>query len=186
MKNKNRLRLSYSLLLLWSQGRVSEAVDLYLHKDTKRSKAMDDGLLLHKEWATKINRDKKLTLDSTTLEFKSPITELERTIEYNDRYDLKGVFDCLDGDILYEFKSGVLSSLEYAVGYQIPIYFLIGNRLNMGIEQARIIHYNQHKNKCDISLVWNTSSMLEKADNFISSLAPDIEKYFLEIGILEK
>ena len=183
MKNKKRLRLSHSLLLCWMQGRYNDAIDLYLHIDSPKSEAMEDGIAHHKKWAQEIDKKKELKFGRSILKFNSPQTEKEIIVPYKD-YDLKGIFDCLDGDTLYEFKSGRMTSLEYLQGYQLALYFLIAKLSQIQISKAILAHYNQHENTADISIVWNNSGEIDRAVNLIETMAPEIEQYFRKKKIL--
>lgn len=145
---------------------------------------MEDGVAFHKQWAKEIKDTKKLKIGKTELSFINPQPELEITVPYNDRWDLKGHIDCVDLPTIYEWKTGVMSSLEYAISYQVPLYFLLGSLSQMEIDRAVIYHFNQYKNQSDVSIVWNGREKIDKAHNFIESLAPEIEKNFIEAGLI--
>jgi len=184
---KNKLRLSYSLLTLWNNGRWEDSVKMYLHLETIKSKAMADGLELHEKWAKEITKNKRLKLGEAGFKFKNPKCEVKKIVSYNHRWDISGTFDILDGDTIYEMKSGVMSSLEYLNTYQLPLYFLIAEIAGIKVEKGVLIHYNQHKKETDASVLWNNKRQIEKAKNFIDSLAPEIEQYFVINNIpLEK
>lgn len=180
---KSRLRLSYSLLLLWSQSRFDEAVALYLHKPLPKSRQMAEGIEFHKRWAKEIEDTKQLKIGKSVLKFKNPKCEAKHVVKYNKWWDLSGTIDCLDVPILYEFKSGVASSLEYAGGFQTQLYFLICDLAKIKIDQARIVHYNQYTDKGDITVVWNNDEQIGKARNYIDSMAPEIYQFFKDQGI---
>ena len=145
---------------------------------------MEDGVAFHKKWAKEIKDKRKLKIGKSELHFVDPQPEKEITLAYNDRWDIKGHIDCVDVPTIYEWKSGVMSSLEYGAGYQVPLYFLLGELSGLEIEKAVILHYNQYKDQADISIVWNSAPQIEKARNFIDSIAPDVEKNFLEAGLI--
>lgn len=175
-----KLRLSHTFLLLWSQGRYNEALDMYFHRKVERTPAMEEGIKYHEAWADTILKKGKLTIGGTTFSFKKPEVEKKITVSYNDRWDLSGVFDCIDCGGLYEWKSGVMSSLEYMQSYQAGIYFVIAEIAKIPLEQCILAHYNQHEDKADISIVWNNEKIRERSRNFIDSLAPEIEQYFTD------
>ncbi len=175
-----RLRLSHTFLLLWSQGRYNDALNAYYHKPIVRTRQMDDGIKWHEKWANEIQTKAKVKLGNTTFKFKSPKVEWKNIVPYNDLFDLSGTFDCVDGGDIYEWKTGKMSALEYAQGYQLGIYFVIAKIANLPIDYGILAHYNQYTDKADIVTVWNTGREREKADNFISSLAPEIHQYFID------
>lgn len=186
-QNKGKLRVSYSLLSLWSSGRHEEAISLYLHKPLPKTKAMQFGSEFHKKLEDAISMHKRIKLGKSTFEFKNPEPEKRIVTPFNDRWDMSGMIDCYDEGTIYEFKSGVISSTDYSNGYQIPFYFLMCVRNDLVAKEAYIIHYNQHEKKADWTKVWNNKEQMEKAENYIDSLAPEIEEYFLSEGVpLEK
>lgn len=184
MKNNGRLRLSYSLLDIFSKGDIDRAVSLYLHLNKKGTVAMEEGKTYHEKWSKEIKKNNELKLGASTFTFKEPLSEHVIEIPYNDRWDIKAVIDCLDGDILYEFKTGTAESLEYARGYQIPFYFLVCELAGINVERALILHWNQHIKKEDFVIVYNSQELKDKAKNFIDSLAPELEQFFVEQGII--
>lgn len=185
---KKKFRLSHSLLLLWSQGLTDRAIETYFHINQSKDPKMMEGRRLHEEWASKINKDKTLTLGLTTLTFNSPQTEFggngELNKPYNDLWDLGGRFDCIDSPVLYEFKSGVKNALDYAGEYQIPFYFLLADLAGLKIERAILLHYNQYLNKSDLVIVHNSKDQVNKARNFVDSIAPSVYQYFLDNGLI--
>ena len=172
------IQLSHTFLLLWSQGRIDEALKAYYHIESVKSEALIYGINFHKKLEDEIINNKKIKLGKTELSFENPLCEVKHKVPYNEISSLSGVYDCLDGNTLYEFKSGVQSSLEYTQSYQLGIYFLIAKKLNIEIERGIIVHYNQHEDKSDVSIVYNTNREREKAINFIDSLSYEIYKYF--------
>ena len=183
MKN-NRLRLSYSLLYLWSAGRTDEAVALYTHKDLFKVEAFEVGKEWHKKWENQINTTKKLTIGKETFTFKDPTSEVKIVIPYNERWDLVGVVDIVDTDRFFELKSGTTSAWSYLQSYQIPLYFLLLDRAGTPKDSAMMIHYNQKEDFVESIPVWRSEEEIEEATNWIDSMAPEIESFFLEKNIL--
>ena len=180
---KSRLRLSYSLLSQWASGNIDEAVALYLHKPMPSSQAMDDGKKYHEAWEASIKETKQVTIGKTQIKFADPRSELPVIVSYNDRWDIKAVFDCLDEPILYEFKTGKTDIMTYARSYQLPLYFLVAQLAGIEIVQARLIRHNQHNGETELMVIWNDEQMVEKARNYIDTLGPEIYDYFVKNGI---
>lgn len=174
----SRLRLSHTFLLLWSQGRIQEAMDMYYHRKTVKSKAMEDGIKWHKTWQEQIENEGQLSMGRTTFTFKDPVCEKKLVAPLNDEVEISCVYDCLDYGCIYEWKSGVMSALEYVQGYQLGIYFLVAELLDIPVERGILAHFNQYENEADIVVVWNTERERDKARNFIESLTPEIVSYF--------
>jgi hypothetical protein len=176
----NKLRLSYSLLTLWNNGRWTDAVKMYFHEKTEKSDQMKQGLEYHAKWESEIKKTKKLKIGKATIKFETPKTELKKIVSYNEKWDLSGTFDCLDKTTLYEFKTGVASSMEYTNNNQLPLYFLIAELDKTPIEKGVLIRYNQYMKEADMTVLWNSRELVEKARNFVDSLAPEVEQYFID------
>jgi len=181
-----KLRLSYSLLNAWSRGRVDEAISLYLREDLPSSPALKYGKDFHKKVQKIIDEKKELNIVKTKLKFKKPETEKVIIINYSDRLDLKVIIDCLDTPFIYDWKTGVVNSLEYSNSYQFPLYFLACKMSGIDIERGFIVHYNQYEKKTDFTILWNGQTQIERATNYIESLAPEIYEHFEKHGILKK
>ena len=181
-KKTDRFRVSHSLLTLWDNNKIDQAVSTYFHIGGFDSPAMQQGRDLHKKWQDSILKDKKLTVGANTFKFDTPVVEFgdkgELNKPYNELWDIGGRFDALDGTTLYEFKSGVKDSLDYAGGYQIPFYFLLAELSNIKIETAYLIHYNQHTDKADFTIIHNSPWQIERVRNWIDSNAHEIFTYF--------
>lgn len=180
-----KLRVSYSLLDIFSKGRVDDAVRMYLRLPGFTSPALEDGKLYHKRWEEEIMATKTIRIGRTVFNLKNPRTEEKHLIPYNKWWDLSGVIDCVDGDSFYEFKTGKSTSLDYASSYQVPFYFLMYDLLKKPKKQAFIIHYNQHTKEGDVMKLWGGEMMLERAKNFIDTIAPDVYDYFKNAGLLD-
>jgi len=180
-----KLRLSYSLMSVWSKGRIDDAVKLYLHQPLPTNKAMEDGKRIHKEIEEYIKSSKSLPPFFPKFELTAPLTEHKMLIPYNDRYDLSIVIDCLDAPSLYEFKTGTSESNNWIGTDQIPFYFLAMKHAGIEVEKAYLLHYNQYEKTSNWSMLWNGQEELEKATNLIESVAPEIYDYFSQNGLLQ-
>lgn len=180
------LRLSYTLLNLWEQNNIAEAVNYYLKKSTLTSPEITDGRIYDQVWQEEIDTKGELHIGRTHIKFRNPKTQdrAKMVIDYLDRFILVGVPDCTDEDILYEFKTGTTSSLEYADGHQIKMYFFIAGLKGIPIKTSRIIRYNQYKDEADITIFHNTLLQRQDAENYIQSLAPEIYEYFEKHNVI--
>ena len=179
-----KLRLSFSLLLLWGQGKTDEAVAMYLHKDLFTSPAFEEGKMWHKKWEREINATKKLTIGKETFTFKDPKPEVKIVIPYNERWDLVGMMDCVDTDRFYEFKTGTTGAWSYLQSHQIPLYFLLLEKAGTPKDSAMLIHYNQKEDFVESIPVWRSEEEIEEAKNWIDSTAPEVENFFTEKNII--
>ena len=180
-----KIRLSHSLISLWEKSDIQGAVDMYFHLNRKETPQMSEGKRFHEEIAENIKTYNTLP---DYMEFKgkflTPKPEFEITVPYNEICDIKGVFDCLDEPNLYEFKTGVSDSLEWARTGQIPLYFLICEIANINVDFAYLIRHNQYEKKTDYAIIHNSERLREKARNIIDSVAPEIHKFFSESGLI--
>ena len=181
-----KLRLSYSLLNAWSRGKTDEAVSLYLREDLPSSPALLYGKDFHKKVQKIIDKKKEITLANTHFKFNKPETEKKIIVNYSDLFDLKVIIDCIDTPEIYDWKSGVVNSLEYSNSYQFPLYFLACNLTGINVERGFMVHYNQYEKKADFTIIWNGQTQIERATNYIETLAPEIYEYFNKHGVLKE
>jgi hypothetical protein len=180
-----RIRLSHSLISAWESGNIQGAIDMYFHVDRVGSQQMIDGRAFHEEIAESINKYNSLP---AYMEFQpklvTPKTEFEITVPYNEICDIKGIFDCLDEPNLYEWKTGVSDSLEWARTGQLPLYFLICELAKIPVDLAYLLRHNQYEKKSDLAIIHNSVKLRDKARNIVDSVAPEIHKYFLDCGLI--
>ena len=180
-----KIRLSHSLISLWERGDVQGAINCYFHVDRIGSKAMEDGKRYHEEFAKSIDDTKALPeYVDIKVKFNAPETEKEVIVPYNEICTIKGILDCVDTPVLYEWKTGGTDSLEWARTGQLPLYFLICELAGIKIDYAYLVHYNQHNNNTDCTIVHNTPAKIEKARNIVDSVCFEIYDYFMEQGLL--
>jgi hypothetical protein len=186
MENKmKKIRLSHSLISVWERGDIQGAIDLYFHVDRVGTPAMEDGKRLHDEIAESIKNFKTLpNYMDFKAKFKDPKPEFEIVVPYNEICDLKGVIDCLDEPIFYEWKTGVSDSLEWARTGQIPLYFLLCELKGIKVDSAYLVRFNQHTNKTDFTIVHNSRRLRDKARNIVDTVCFEIHQYFLDQGLL--
>lgn len=179
-----KLRLSYSLVNLWSEGKIDQALSTYFHIDTGMTEAMKSGREIHKDIEETIKTTKQLPGYLTPIKLTDPKSEFELVVPYDEQFDLKAIIDCLDGKTLYEFKTGVTDSLAWSSFYQVPFYFLVCGLSNLEVDKAMLLHYNQHEKTNDFVQIWNGPRQVDRAKNFIDSVAPDVYEYFVTNGLL--
>jgi hypothetical protein len=166
-------------------GDYQGAVDLYFHADKPTSRQMQDGKDIHEQIANHIKETNNLpTFLNFNYTLMIPEPEKSVVVTYNELCDLKAVFDCLDEPTLFEWKTGVSDSLEWARTFQIPMYFLIAELAKIKIDKAYLVRYNQYTKESDYSIVHNTPKQIEEARNVIDSVVYPIHKYFSEVGYI--
>ena len=184
--NNRKLRLSYTLLSLWDRGDIDGAIRTYFHMTRPITPQMEDGKRIHEEIAEHIQNFNTFPDWFFNHELKIPECEKIVQVEYNDLFDLKGLFDCYDTvtEVLYEFKTGVADSLEWTRTWQLPLYFLLAEIAKIPVKYALLIHYNQYKKTTDYTIMHNTKLQRDYARNIVDSIGPDIHNYFTDKGLL--
>lgn len=184
MKNK-KLRLSYTLLNLWRAGRIDDAIIYYFKLGGMTNKYMEEG----KKWDEYVN---KHVMEKGYLpeEFGGdklikPRTQEKWEAEYGD-YEIVGVPDIVDETTLYEIKTGGKDSGSYSIDFQVSMYLLLAELKKINIEKAYILHYDQVSNTKDRSLIWNSREEVDRAKNWIETIAPEIMAYFTDNDLFNK
>ena len=180
-----KLRVSYTLLTLVRRGQWEDAVNFYLHRNPITSQAMEEGIMYDKEITEWVDLYKKLPDEFGGDTLLNPQPQEKIVVSFNEMCDLVIVPDIIDTPILWENKTGVKDSADYANDFQIPMYFLGLDLAKIRVDRAIINHYNQHTDTLDRTLVWKSPQEIERAKNFINTLAPEIHQYFTDNGIFE-
>lgn len=180
--NLSLFRTSYSILNAWSRGNYSDAIDMFFKKEKELSSYLKDGIDFHKKWEYQIKQTKQLPkeLDRKETKLKNPQCELKLEIPINDHIEFVGVIDCLDEDILYEFKSGSMSSADYANGLQVDCYSYLLSRCGYNPIKGMYLHYDQYVSKTDKSLVYLTDTRRQKAKEWIEKQSESMYQYFIK------
>ena len=179
-----KLRLSYTLLSLWEKGRVDDAVRYYKKIPMEMTEAMIQGKEWDKKNSESIEKNKKFIKEFGDWKLQNPKAQLKLEISYNEMLDLVIVPDCVDGDILYEHKTGKRSATSYLSDKQLGVYALGLKLSDIPIRQAYLIRFNQHTNKTDWAKKIIGDWVFDDTDNYIQTLAPEIHKHFSDINIL--
>lgn len=180
-----RIRLSFSLLSLWKQGKIDQAVESYFHIPSSfQTPAMDAGLAIHQEIAEHVKTHNSFPNYLPCFSLNSPITEKKVVTKFNDLFELSGQFDLIDGETLYEYKTGVTDSMEWAQSGQLSFYFYLCSLVGLPVKTGILIHYNQHLKEHDFTIVHNGPGHIESAINEIETIGPEIHHYFTEQGLV--
>jgi hypothetical protein len=146
---------------------------------------MEEGRKYHDEIAQSIKNFNTLpSYIDFKAKFKNPKPEHEIIVPYNDICDLKGVLDCLDEPVFYEWKTGVSDSLEWTRTNQIPLYFLLCELAEIPVTSAYLVRYNQKAGLTDFTVVHNSRRLRDKARNVVDTVCHEIYSYFDEQGLL--
>jgi hypothetical protein len=179
------MRVSYTLLKLWADGKTSNAIDYYLKRDFEPTKQMIDGKAWHEKWSAESLKTGRLPeVFGGKFLTPDPKIEVKLVVDLADWLQLVGVIDLLDGNTIYEYKTGVTSSTDYAESLQAEVYsILCVKALKIRPDKAWYLHYNQYTKKIDCSMVWLTDGKITKAAEWVVSVATDMKNEFEKIGI---
>jgi hypothetical protein len=145
---------------------------------------MVEGRKIHEEIADYIQTYNSFPDYLIDKELKLPMTEKEIVVRYNDVFDFKCIIDCLDTPFMYEFKTGVSDSLEWARTKQIPLYLMALDMAKIKVESAYLIHYNQHTKESDYTIIHNNKTIRDEGRNVLDSVGPEILEFFTKEGLI--
>jgi len=186
MENKHIFRASYTILSLWESNRWEDAIKVYFKLDTFCTPQMAAGKELHKKWEAETMRTKCLPAVLGGAPLKDPKVEHKIVASLAPWLNLVGVIDLNDGDTLYEYKSGVQSSEQYASGKQHGVYALLAREAGYDPKLIKIYHYNQYTKRKDLSLIWVTDKLVADAREWVETIAGEMQNYYLTNKIYER
>jgi len=157
---------------------------MYLHKEVEHTPQQNLGISFHKSVEKKILETNKVDIGNTKLIFNKPECEKKVYVPYNELITLSAVFDCLDGDTLYEWKTGATSAFEYANKLQIPFYFFVLKQLSLPVKRAFLVHWDFDTKKSSFVHVVNSKKKIADGENLVQTLGPEIYEHFNNLGIL--
>lgn len=183
----DKVRVSYTLLKLWQQGRIDDAIIYYFKMAKMTNKYMEEGIKWDKLVNESVTAHNALPIEFGGDKLQSPTAQVKWVAEYNEQFDLVGVADVIDGKTLYEIKTGSSKdSADYSIDFQIGMYLVLARLKEVEIEKAMILHYDQNAKTLDKTLIWNSKEERARANNYIDSIAPDIYEYFKQNKLFGK
>lgn len=183
-----KLHASYTLLKAWNDGTgYEQVVKMYFKLEKFTTRAMATGQEVHKAIAENIKEFGRLPSDMGGHKFTSPIVEKLYEVEINEWLSLKMFADCIDGEILYDWKTGAKTSESYAGEKQLPLYGAILGLAGVQVNRGEIHRVDlSPAHKLDTSVVWLTKEAKQAALDWALEQATQIHNYFTENGLYEK
>lgn len=173
------IKMSYTILNNWMQGRYEEAVANYLGKPIVSSPAMQLGKLKHEIWQRYIDENKSLPLELGGGKLRDPLTErkYEKLIPLG-KYDIlfRGVIDLEHtekGVILEDFKCGLSESGTYLNGWQLDAYKL----LRPDAVEGRYRCFNPYTDTYTVGVKYLSEANAEKALENIITFGSELIQY---------
>lgn len=178
----NKLRISYSLLRLWEQGKKQEAIEYFTKTGAQlEGDAIEQGNAWDQIIQDEINKKGMLPKEFGGLKLEKAFCQEKKVIEF-DGFEVVAKPDLVTftGEAVYEFKTGKFSSGDYANTMQVPLYLFVFDTAKKGI----IIHYDQAVDQTDWFLIHKTDKMIEDVKAYILKNGNEIREYFIKQGII--
>lgn len=124
MNQKNKLRISYSLLNLWEHGRREDAMKLYLHvEDKEPTEAMKRGMMFDRMVKEIVMKESRLPDELGVIPLTGDVIANQKIITPFADFDLSAELDIRAGNDIIEIKcSEIMDSSDYANTLQVPFY----------------------------------------------------------------
>lgn len=172
------VKLSYSILHAWEQGRYEEAVGMYLGKDLPATPEMELGRLKHQLWERYIRKNNALPpeLGGNPLVNPQPEVKKQLIIPFSDKIQilLRGIPDCPDDTgICYEFKCGMREAVSYVDEMQLPFYKLLVPTIHTGIYKC----YNPYTGRHTTGVVFLDEAARDRALEYIITYGGELIDY---------
>jgi len=178
MEPVKKFRASFSVLSTWEKGDWQGALSQYFWLPTIETEAMREGKRYHKDWNGEIIRTKLMPAVFGAAELSKDFkTELKLEVDLADWLEVVCKIDLLDGPTIHEFKTGVGSSGDGSHSKQGNLYGLLAVKSGFAVKECKIWHYNQYNQKSDLSIVWLTPATMERAQNWVETLAGEMREY---------
>lgn len=131
------VKLSYSILRQWEQGKFEDATAYYLGKDLPITPYMELGKVKHKQWADYAQKHKKLHPELGGYDLYNPIVEqkYEKLLPFSEDIQIlwRGVIDLEDDrGIIVDYKCGSTAPSNYINGWQLDSYKLLRPKATAG------------------------------------------------------
>jgi hypothetical protein len=177
MDRLTKFRASFSVLSTWESGNWQRAIDQYFKLDKFTTPQMEMGKRLHQEFEKSIKTEGKLPDVFGGHRLTTPQSETKIVIPVSDWMDFVCIPDCVDGDTLYEFKTGAQSATDWANTWQVPIYgyALLANKTP--VTQAKLYAYNQYNQQTSMAMIWITPELMQRAVDKMYTLASSMWDY---------
>lgn len=188
MNHPQRIKVSYSILNAWAQGKHEDAIRYFFKLETVTSPAMLAGRDWHKKWEDEIGRTKKLPELFGGKPLVNPSPEQYIRVDVNEWLTLSGKIDCYDKPTIYEFKTGRQTSEDIVRSKQVGVYGVLATLNKQYVERAEIYCYNQHlqTDALSMSIVHITDKVLQDSLNWVETLASEMKEYIEKNDLYSK
>lgn len=161
---------SYSKLKAWVDGDIDMAIG-----KSKQTPQMQAGSKYHSQWAREIRSSRSLPVVFGGAPLSSPEVEQSFRREISPWLELRGRMDLLDGEVGYDWKTGVTPAEAYATSHQHHMYQILIPRLRF----FRYFSYNPQTQEVSSVIVELNERTLEEGMDWLITHASSM-KFYLE------
>jgi hypothetical protein len=170
------IKLSYTILNAWKQGRYEEATAQYLGKPFPTTPQMELGKIKHEFWEQYVNDNKRLPDELGGEELRGPVTEqkYEKLIPLGEYQILfRGVSDLEDENVITDYKCGLTEPSTYMSGWQLDAYKLLRPDAKIG----RYLCFNPYTSTYSVGAKFLSDTDAENALEHIITYGGDMINY---------
>lgn len=173
------LKLSYSIISAWKEGRHEEAIGMYLGKDLPATDAMELGKLYDEKWNEYIEKTGELPPEFGGGALNNPQVQKKyrAVIPFSDDYQivLSGVMDILEDDMITDNKCGRTEASAYVDKMQLDYYSIFKPHIKTG----RYLCYNPYTGGLTVGIKYLTQENRDNALEDIVTFGGEILQYLL-------
>ena len=173
------LKLSYSIISNWKQGRYEEAVGQYLGKPLPATDAMELGKLYDQKWNEHIEAHGTLPdeLGGGNLDHPKVQHKYQVMIPFTDEYQilLRGVLDIEEPHRITDNKCGRTEAISYVDQTQLDYYSIFKPDISEGLYRC----YNPYMNTLTVGVKYFSQETRDNTIEEIVTFAGEILDYLL-------
>lgn len=154
LSNPTGLRISYTALSLWERGDIDGLLRYLKGERSEPTPQMLEGQKYDSQACAEALAAKRLTPEFGWYELVKPQPQLKLTAQLisasGEPFTLVGVIDVYDDGMIWELKTGVMTSASYARTKQTRLYILLCLLNKLPVKGVRIAHFDQYHNRTDV------------------------------------
>lgn len=173
------LKLSYSIISNWKQGRYEEAIGQYLGKPLPATDVMELGKLYDQRWNEHIEKFGKLPDELGGEDLVDPKVQkkYQVIIPFTDEYQilLRGVLDIEEPHRITDNKCGRTEAISYVDYTQLDYYSIFKPDISEGLYRC----YNPYMESLTVGVKYFSQETREAAIEEIITFGGEILEYLL-------
>jgi hypothetical protein len=173
------MKVSYSLLNLWHQGRYDDAIAAFQGNWMPANPQMAEGTAFHKAWEEEVRATNQLPAVFGAKALKNPKPEAYTKIQLLDWLWVSGMVDLEDEDTGYEYKTGTSNAAVYARSWQHKVYKVLRPKLKYFEYHC----YNQYSKVATMERIHLSEKVFDDGLEWIITNASDLRATLEQMGI---